>query len=180
MLAEIELPTGKYGVKEIHVVDDIFDIDLARAKRICDLITEKGIKITLAFPNALRVDMMDRELIQKLKRAGCYVITYAIDTASPRIQKLPGKNVDLDKARRITSWTNEEHIITHGLFMIGFPGETREEMEMTKKWALDSELWLPMFFMAVVYPHTRLFEIARETYPDFDFFLCFLQIRDII
>jgi len=169
VLAEIELLTGRYGVKEIHIVDDIFNIDLARAKRICDLVVERGIKITIAFPNALRVDMMDRELIRKLKRAGCYSITYAVETASPRIQKLLGKNVDLEKARQVISWTAGEGIITHGFFMIGFPGETREEMELTAKWALDSELWLPIFFMAVVYPHTRMFEIARETYPDFDF-----------
>ncbi|OGS12599.1 MAG: hypothetical protein A2234_08920 [Elusimicrobia bacterium RIFOXYA2_FULL_58_8] len=169
VLAEIELLTGTYGVKEIHIVDDIFNIDLARAKRICDLIVERNIKITIAFPNALRIDIMDRELLQKLKMAGCYVVTYAIETASPRIQKLLGKNVDLDKALQVIKWTHEENIITHGFFMIGFPGETRAEMALTGKWALESELWLPIFFMAVVYPRTRLLEIARATYPAFDF-----------
>ena len=166
---EIELLAGKYGVKEIHIVDDIFNIDLIRAKRICDLIVERGVKIAIAFPNALRADMMDRELVQKLKRAGCYAITYAIEAASPRIRKLVGKNVDLDKTRQVISWTRSEHIISHGFFMIGFPGETLEEMEMTAKWALDSDLCIAIFFIVVVYPRTRLLEIARETYPDFDF-----------
>jgi radical SAM superfamily enzyme YgiQ (UPF0313 family) len=169
VLAEIELLTRVHGVREIHIVDDIFNVDPARAGRICDLIAERGIKVDIAFPNALRVDMMDRDLIRKLKRAGCYAVTYAVETASPRIQALLGKNVDLEKARRVISWTAAEGIITHGFFMIGFPGETREEMRLTEEWALSSDLWLPIFFMAVVYPRTRLFEIARETYPGFDF-----------
>lgn len=167
VLAEIELLVNKYGVREIQFTDDIFNVDLPRAKRICDLIVERGLKISIAFPNAVRVDMMDRELLFKLKRAGCYVITYAIESASPRIQSLLGKNVDLKKAEQVIAWTREAGMIIHGFFMIGFPGETLEEMEMTERWAIESGLWMPIFFKVVVYPNTRLYELAREAYPGF-------------
>lgn len=169
VIAEIEILTKKYGVKEIQIVDDIFNLDLERAKKICDLIVEKGIKIKICFPNALRADRMDHELIKKLKKAGCYAMAYAIETASPRLQKEIKKNLDLEKVKQVIAWSNEEGIITHGYCMLGFPGETREEMEMTVKYALNSKLMAAVFFTVVVYPRTKLFEYAQRIYPDFNF-----------
>jgi len=169
VIAEIELLTRKYGVKEIHIVDDIFNLDLPRAKKICDLIIEKGIKISIAFPNALRGDMMDKELIDKLKQAGCYCIAYAIETASPRIQKLINKNLNIDKVRQAINWTYEKKINAHGYFMIGFPSETKEEIKKTINWACNSKLIAAAFFSVVIYPRIPLMEIAQKTYPNFDF-----------
>jgi len=169
VLAEIELLVNKYGVRELHIVDDIFNIDLARAKKICDEIVARGIKVKIAFPNGLRADMMDRELLQKLKAAGCYVITYAVETASPRLQKLVHKNLDLEYTKQVIEWTYKEGIIPQAFFMLGFPTETPEEIEMTIDFALKSKLIRGWFFTVVVYPRTELLDIARKAYPDFDF-----------
>jgi len=169
VISEIELLVNKYGVKEIHIVDDVFNLDILRAKKICDLIIERKIKIKIAFPNGLRGDIMDKELIGKLKQAGCYAIGYAVETASPRLQKLINKNLDFDKIRQVISWTADEKIITQGYFMLGFPGETREEMEMTINYALKSRFLIAFFSLVAVYPRTHLMEIAKKAYPDFDF-----------
>jgi radical SAM superfamily enzyme YgiQ (UPF0313 family) len=169
VMGEIELLVNVHGVRELHIVDDIFNLDLDRAKAICDEIVSRKIKVKIAFPNGLRVDCMDRELIKKLKAAGCYCITYGVETASSRIQKIIKKNVDLDKVRQVIAWTDEEGIITQAFFMLGFPGETVEEIQMTIDFALSTRLTRPWFFTVVVYPRTGLHEIARQTYPDFDF-----------
>jgi len=169
VMAEIELLVNQYGVKELHIVDDIFNVDLERAKRICDEIIKRGIEVKLAFPNGLRADMMDRELIKMLKQAGAYSMTYAIETASPRLQKLIRKNLNLEKAKQVIEWTYEEGIIPQAFFMLGFPTESKEEMESTIKWALDSKILRGWFFTVVVYPRTQLLEIAKQAYPDFDF-----------
>ena len=169
VVLEIELLTQRHGVKEIQIVDDIFNLDLARAKRICDLIVERNIKIKIAFPNGLRGDIMDRELIRKLKQAGCYSATYAIETASPRFQGLIRKNLDLKKVRQVINWTYQEKIIPQAFFMLGFPGESKEEMERTIKCALSCDILLAIFMTVVIYPRTQLMEIAKRAYPDFDF-----------
>ena len=169
VLEEIELLVRQYGVRELQIVDDIFNADLERAKRICDEIVARGIQVKIAFPNALRGDRMDRELIHKLKQAGCYAMTYAVETASPRLQKLIKKNLNLDKVREAIAWTYEEGIIPQGFFMLGFPGETVAEMKQTVDWAVRSRLLRAMFFTVIVYPRTELLELARQTYPAFDF-----------
>jgi len=112
---------------------------------------------------------MDRELVKKLKAAGCYCITYALETASPRMQKLIKKNVDLDKLKETIAYTAEEGIIAQAFCMLGFPGETVEEMKMTIDYALSSKLDRGWFFTVVVYPRTGLYDMAVEEYKDFDF-----------
>jgi len=169
VMAEIELLTRTYGVRELQIVDDIFNLDLERAKRICDEIVARGIQVKIAFPNALRGDRMDRELIRKLKQAGCYTITYAVETASPRLQKLIKKNLNLEKVREAIAWTYEEGVIPHGFFMLGFPGETLEEMKRTVDWAVDSKLLRAWFFSVMPYPRTGIYELAQREYPDFSF-----------
>jgi len=169
VMAELDLLVNTYGIKEMHIVDDIFNLDLPRAKAICDEIVERGFDIKIAFPNGLRGDRMDRELIQKLKKAGCYCITYAVETASPRIQKQIKKNLDLEKVKEVIAWTDEEGLITQAFFMLGFPGETKEEMQQTIDYALDSRVLRAWFFTVVVYPRTGLYDMAQEVYPDFDF-----------
>jgi len=96
-------------------------------------------------------------------------MTYAIETASPRLQKLIRKNLNLEKAKQVIEWTYEEGIIPQAFFMLGFPTESKEEMESTIKWALDSKILRGWFFTVVVYPRTQLLEIAKQAYPDFDF-----------
>jgi len=113
--------------------------------------------------------MMDRELIQKLKKAGCYSTIYAIETASPRLQKLIHKNLDLEKTKQVIEWTYQEGIIPQAFAMLGFPSETLEEMESTIEYTVNSKLLRCWFFTVVVYPRTELLEIAKRSYPDFNF-----------
>ncbi len=163
VLEEIETLIKKYRVKEIEVLDDCFNFDLPRAKRICDEIIRRGIRIALSFPNALRVDRMDEELIAKLKQAGTRVIFYAIESASPRIQKIVNKNLDLEKARHIIAQTAKQDIVTCGFFMLGFPGETREEMQHTLAFAKKEGFHIAIFFFLVAQPRTEIFIQLEKT-----------------
>ena len=163
VIEEIESLVKNYGVQEIEVVDDCFNFDLTRAKAICDEIVRRNIKIAISFPNGLRVDRMDEELIVKLKQAGTRVIFYAIESASPAVQQRIKKNLDLEKARKIIKQTSERGIITGGFFMLGFPGETKEEMLQTLRFAKESELHLANFFYLIPQPSTEIFnELNRE------------------
>ncbi|MBU1912656.1 MAG: B12-binding domain-containing radical SAM protein [Candidatus Omnitrophica bacterium] len=164
VVEEIEVLIKEYAVEEIEIIDDIFNFDLARAKQICDEIIKRGIKIHLSFPNALRADMMDEELIVKLKKAGTYLIYYAIDSASPEVQKQINKNLDLEKSKEVINMTIRHGIATGGYFMLGFPGETREQMRQTIRFALKSKLHFASFFYVASFPHTALSKrLGRDT-----------------
>jgi len=157
VIREIEILVNDYGVKEIEIIDDCFNFDIPRAKEICDEIIRRKIKVAISFPNALRVDRMDEELILKLKQAGTHVIFYAIESASPRIQKNIRKNLNLDRARQIIARTIQEGIITCGYFMLGFPTETKEEMLQTIRFAKEEGFHIINMFFVTAPPNTVMF-----------------------
>lgn len=161
VFAEIRHLHDRYGLTDFQVIDDIFNLDLGRAKRICDLLIGSGMKLTLSFPNALRGDRVDRELIDKMAAAGTKFVSYAVETASPRLQKLIQKNLDLDKTFQAIEETAKAGIITRGFFMLGFPTETEAELLQTIEFAKASSLCGATFFTVVYFPGTGLYDMAR-------------------
>lgn len=160
VLEEFRQLYTKYGIREFEIIDDIFNLDLPRAKRICDLIIQSGMKIRFTFPNGLRGDHMDEEFITKLRQAGCIFIAFAVETATPRLQKMLRKNIKLDKIRRNISLARKAGIICQGFFMLGFPTETREELEATVDFAVNSDLHAAQLFMVNPFEGTELAQMA--------------------
>jgi len=162
VLREIELLVERYAPEEIEVWDDIFNYDPERAARICDGIIERGLKLSLSFPNGLRVDRMDEALVDKLKRAGARLIFYAVESASPEVQERMGKKLDLEKAVKIIRHTADRGIFTGGFFMLGFPGETREEMLKTVRFAKEMPFHIAIFNYVTPHPNTPLHAMITE------------------
>jgi radical SAM superfamily enzyme YgiQ (UPF0313 family) len=125
------------------------------------LITRNGYKFWIAFPNGLRGDLMDEELLKWAKAAGTHHVAYAVESAAPRIQEMIKKFVKLDKLRQVIEWTAREGIFTSTFNMLGFPTETEEEMQGTIHFALDSPVQMALFFLVTPYQNTELFELLR-------------------
>lgn len=159
VLAEMRLLYDRYRIQEFMIEDDIFNFDMDRAKRICDLIVESGMRVALQFGNGVRLERLDEELIRKLAAAGTHHLCIAIESASPRLQRLMKKNLKLYQARDVIRWCKQYGIETLGFFMIGFPTETVEEIRMTIDFACQTELDEALFSIVIPYPGT---ELSRE------------------
>lgn len=156
VFSEIMFLSDVYNAREFHIIDDIFNFDSGRVKEICRLIIDSGMNFSFAFPNGLRADIMTDELVGLLKKIGTYKINYAIETASPRLQAMIKKNLEIEKALGIIKKTSRAGIITGGFFMLGFPSEKREEMAETVNVAINSDIDIAYFFKAVSYPGSEL------------------------
>ena len=159
VLGEISLLVKEYGIEELEIVDDCFNLDLDRAKKIAKGIRDLNYGLHIVFSNGLRADRMDEELIDLLKEAGTYRINYAVETASPRLQKFVRKNLDLDRTQDVIAYTASRGIFTFGYFMMGFPTETEDEMRMTIDYAIRSKFHAASFFYVNPFPGT---ELARQ------------------
>ncbi len=147
---QIEWLVRDYGVGELMIVDDIFNFDLERAKEICRGIIRRDLRIHLQFPNGVRGDRFDEELLALMKQAGTHYIAVAIETVSQKFQKLVRKNLKADKARQAIEWASKHGIEVSGFFMIGFPGETVEEVRTTLDFAVSAPL--DAIFISIVAP----------------------------
>lgn len=167
VLAEISLLAEGYGVDEFQIIDDIFNLHKPRLHEIfAGIETRHGLgKFHFCFPNGLRGDILDPKVIQTLKRGGAYQITVAIETATPRIQRLIQKNLDIAKVRRFIDYCHAEGILVKGYFMLGFPGESKEELKNTIRFALRSRLTFASFFTVIPQPGTPLHALAAAESP---------------
>jgi radical SAM superfamily enzyme YgiQ (UPF0313 family) len=174
VLGEIRWLVEDFGVDEIEFIDDVFNLDRERAKAISDGIVQAGWDLRFSFPNGLRADQMDEELVDKMKAAGAYRINYAVESGTPRIQKMIKKNLKLERAREIIDYTANKGISTGGFFMLGFRDETEEEAWNTINFALKSRLHTASFFILTPFPNTPMYEEAlalghdmQATYSDY-------------
>ncbi|MCX5867892.1 MAG: radical SAM protein [Proteobacteria bacterium] len=172
VLAEMEELSDRYGMREFEIDDDVFNFEIPRAQEILERIEAKAWGVKLAFPNGLRGDRLNYEILGKFKSAGTYLLAMAVETVSPRLQKLIGKNLDLERVRQSAEDCRRLKITTLGFFMLGFPTETPEEARATVEWAVKSKFDFASFTMMVPYGGTRLWKSLEETgriseLPDF-------------
>jgi len=168
VVAEMAMIHG-LGTKNIEVLDDIANFDPDRFDRILELMLERDLRSVLNFPNAIRADIVRPESLDLLKRVGVCEVSVAVETASPRLQKLLNKNLSLAKVSRTINMLADRRIFTRGFFILGLPTETEREMDATIRFACESRLHLAMFFTPNPYRNTEMycmFEKAGKLRPD--------------
>lgn len=184
---EIEHLYRNLGVREIHIIDDVFNFNPARALKLCSMIEDSGMHLSFAFPNGLRADIMTADVIAALKRIGTYKIHYGFETATPRLQRLIRKNLNISKAVQNINLTADAGIITGAYFMFGFPSETRQEIRTTIDFAVRSKLDVAYFFKVTPYPGSELFNslegpdctVKSGDYGDYHFYSTARSCSDI-
>ena len=159
VIEEIDRLYEDHGVREIQFVDDIFNLKKDRVLSLCKGIVARDYNLALSFPNGLRGDILDEEVIGWLKKAGAYKISVAVESTSTKIQKEIKKNLDLKRIKHIIELLEKQRILVHGFFMMGFPGETLVQMRQTAEFARKSRLHSASFFFVQPLPGSELNEI---------------------
>jgi radical SAM superfamily enzyme YgiQ (UPF0313 family) len=186
VVEEIKQIVETFGITDIEIYDDIFNLDLDRAKSICNKLLELDLGLSLAFPNGVRADQLDRELVNLLARVGTTNLAIAVETASQELQKTIGKNLDLEHVRKAITWADEAGIVTNGYFMLGFPGETTEQIRQTIAYAETTDLFFASFFIVTPYPGTPLWDQTMSSvdsssldFSDYNYLSGYFNLADI-
>jgi len=161
VLRLVDLAAKECGIRDFDVIDDIFNYDPERLRAICEGFSARG-NIRFTLPNGIRSDRLDSEQIRLMCRAGLEYVAVAVETASPRLQKMIRKNLQIDKARTVIEEFARQRVMTSGFFMVGFPTETEQEMRMTIDFALKSSLHNVLFFVVSPFEGTELYEQVRQ------------------
>ncbi|MFH1249404.1 MAG: radical SAM protein [archaeon] len=162
-LKEIEYVVKNFGVKEINFFDAEFTIDKQRVKEICKEIIEKNLDIMWNC-NA-RVDLADYETLTWMKKAGCYGVSYGVESINEEVLKICKKNINEHQVENAVIVTKKAGIQPALYFMIGLPGEKVESIKQTiafaKKMALKYDL-RPQCTIATPYPGTEFWNMAKK------------------
>ncbi len=160
------------GIREVIFVDDHFLGDRKRAKEIMLGLIDRKYKLTWKCVN-LMISFLDKEILELMKQSGCYQMTLSIESGSQYVlNKIIKKPVKLTKVPEILEIARKLEFETIANFVIGFPGETWEQIRETFRFAESIDVDLVNFHVATPLPNTELMEIClKEGYlpKDFDY-----------
>ena len=158
VLDEMEYLIKTYGVEHFAFQDDNFTADMERAAEIFDGMVERKFNITWEGPNGLGVNFLSPALLEKMKASGCTSFTIAVESANDTTLLRVKKPNYIKLAPPIVKKAKELDIEVRGFFMIGFPGETLEEVERTVRYARNMRLAVSNFAIVTPLPGTVLFQ----------------------
>lgn len=138
VFAEIRLYREKYGTEEIHFWDDNFFINKKRTKELLRGLVETFPGMSFQVPSGSEINAIDEEVIELMARAGFKKLFMAVESANEEIQEsYVDKKVKLDRIKELVVKLREAHIISEGSFMVGFPHETKAQVDATFRKATE-------------------------------------------
>ncbi|VAW90109.1 hypothetical protein MNBD_GAMMA17-1639 [hydrothermal vent metagenome] len=119
-----------YGIRHIMFVDDLFLASKVRTADLCNMLLDSGLKMT--WTCTARVDTVKPDILALMKKAGCWEISFGLETGSNDLLKKMDKAAEVEKSEQAIKWTAAAGIRSKGLFMLGFPGEDSGTIAQTK------------------------------------------------
>jgi anaerobic magnesium-protoporphyrin IX monomethyl ester cyclase len=148
-----------YGVRHILFVDDLFLASKPRTRKLCELIIASGTKITWSC--TARVDTVKPDILSLMKQAGCWEISFGLESGSNEILKSMDKAADIARSEQAINWTAAAGIRTKGLFILGYPGETKQTIQITKDFIRRLPIQIMNLTKFTPYPGSPIY---RELY----------------
>ncbi len=162
VFAEMDLLRTQYGVKEFHFVDDMFNASKSRVMKFCKTLRDKNWGINYTFPNGLRLNTIDEEMLVAMKESGAYAFTVGIESGSPRILEAMNKKLTIEMIREKVNLISKSGLEPSGFFLIGFPGETKEDMRLTLEFAKSLPIKRAHFSNFLPLPGTEATRMLME------------------
>jgi radical SAM superfamily enzyme YgiQ (UPF0313 family) len=154
---------NKLGIRNIHMYADLFTVNRDQVVDLCNLIIKEGLKIRWTCNS--RVDYVDEEMLKLMAKAGCWTISWGIESANEQILKHAHKGYRLEQAPRALKWAHEAGIKNWGYFIIGLPGETVDSIRQTMAFSKELPLDIALFHIAAPYPGTPFFfEVVKNNW----------------
>lgn len=151
----------KQGMNNIHMYADLFTVNRDQVMGLCKLMIEENINIRWTCNS--RVDYVDEELLTMMGKAGCWLISWGIESGSEQILRHARKGAYPDKAARSLQWARNAGIKNWGYFIIGLPGETEATIRETIDFSKGLPLDIALFHVAAPYPGTPFFfEVVKN------------------
>jgi len=143
------------GLRNVHMYTDLFTVNREQVMGLCKLIIESGMKIKWTCNS--RVDYVDEEMLHTMAKAGCWTISWGLESGSIDVLKRVRKGTDPEQMGRALAWSKKAGILNWGYFIIGLPGETEESIRETIALSKALPVDIALFHIAAPYPGTPFF-----------------------
>jgi len=153
---EMEYLVRELKYNSIYFDDDTWNIGRKRIFEFCDELDSRKLKIPWAI--MARAELMDEELLERMKKSGLFAVKYGVESASQELLDNIEKGTDLKKVEGIVKHTKYLGIKTHLTFTFGLPGENKQTIAKTIDLAIRLNPDTVQFSLATPFPGTRFFD----------------------
>lgn len=161
LINEIRQVKNKYGLETLAFVDDNLSFSKDWIKKFLNYIININLPLKLTASN-FSVKHLDEEVVGLLVKAGMVKFGIAVESGSPEMQKRINKNIDFNKVKEVVKIMKSHNLHVHICWMIGFPGETIEQINRTFNFARELKAHSHQFLTVLPYPGTQLFDEAKS------------------
>ncbi|MES9929015.1 MAG: radical SAM protein, partial [Candidatus Thiodiazotropha sp. 6PDIVS] len=144
-----------YGIRHVMFVDDLFLASRKRASEFCRILIKEGLNMTWSCTS--RVDTVHEDVLALMKKAGCWEISFGLESGSQEMLEKMMKSAKVKDSERAVQMTAAAGIRTKGLFMLGYPGETTESIEETKQFVRNIPMTIMNLTKFTPYPGSPIY-----------------------
>jgi len=161
VIDEIKEVQEKYHVKDIEFIDDTFTLNMKRASEIMKAIVDEKLDVRLSLSS--RVNTINEDLMRDLKNGGTANMYFGVESGSQRVLDLMQKGIKLEQAVAAVNLAKKYNIGVLCSYIIGYPGETPEEMDQTIKFSIKLNSDYAQYSILTPFPGTPIYyELDRK------------------
>lgn len=160
VIQEIRYLVDHHGMRGILFHDSAFTVNMKFAEEFCKRMIQEGFDLT--WTCYTRVDRVNPELLALMKKAGCWAISYGIESGNPESLILIKKGTTIEQAIKAVKWTKKAGIQVIGSLILCLPGEDETMTLNTIRFAHELHLDTAVFFLPVPFPGTDLYDVCKN------------------
>ena len=162
VVGEIKHIKKNFKLKSVLFNDDTLNVNKKHVLELCDLMVKE--KIGMPWAAYSRVDSVDEEIANAMKKAGCFLVKVGYESGCDSLLKSmkKGARATTEQARKATKYFKDAEIQVHGTFVFGMPGETAETIRKTIEFAKELDIDFVQFSIAQPYPGTEFYKYLEE------------------
>lgn len=160
VIDEIKFLIKNYKIKALFFIDDNLFANKPRLEKICKLMEKNHIDIVWGCNS--RVDNINPELLNKVKKVGCVAISFGFESGSQRILDILNKGTTVEQNRKAIKMCKDAGISVMGSFMIGNPTETIEDIRATQNFIKENDIDFAGICFTTPFPGTKLWEWCKQ------------------
>lgn len=161
VIEEIKYLTRKHHIQSVAFYDELMATDVKRFRAICEAMLEEGLD-TLRWECQMHAKTVRRDTLDLMKKAGCVQVAIGFESGSQTVLDVINKGATVEINLEAARMVREAGLRTRGCFVIGAPGETREDIGKTERFIKDARIDFASIHYLTPMPGTALFDQLRE------------------
>lgn len=162
VISELEECYNKFGIRNFFFKADTFTINNDWTKELCNKVINSDLNGKIRWVANSRVNTVTPELLKLMKKAGCYLVAFGLESGSDESLQKMKKYTTVEQNYNAIQMAKKAGLMTFGFYIIGFPWETLAHLKATKKAMFKNNTDFIEVHIATPFAGTEFYTMLKE------------------